>query len=242
MDAMSAAVVDDLGPRRFARFATPPNQLGFCGPGEAGALAPYFHEPVDAGFRELAAQFEGAYPYLRLLAGAKGHDEPLASDVVEAYWIGNELLGRVDMLEFGNSIDERFRRRAGSSWHRITGSIPAGVAHHSYHVLHVMPWAGLLQRGVIDEPLRIVDQCCVSWARVVDAGPTPLVERRPLTWVGSGLRFGPTTIEPVSTTVALEVGDWVALHWSSVCERLDARQLAWLRRTTCDQLRTVAAG
>ena len=118
--------------------------------------------PSTAGCAELATQFEGAYPYLRLLAGAHGCDDPLDPDVVEAYWIGNHLLDEVTTLDFGNSIDDRFRRRAGAAWHRIDESIPAGVAHHSYHVLHVMPWAGLLQRGVVDEPLRIIDQCCVT--------------------------------------------------------------------------------
>ena len=236
------------GPRRFARFATPPNRLGYCGPSADAGLAPYLHEPVDAGLRELATQFEGAYPYLRLLAGAHGCDDPLDTDVVEAYWIGNHLLEEVTTLDFGNSIDDRFRHRAGSSWRHITSSIPAGVAHHSYHVLHVMPWAGLLQRGVVEEPLRIIDQCCVTWARVVEAGANPIVTRQPLTWNGSRLELGPATAESVTSPVdddlaaTLGVGDWVAMHWGAVCERLDDRQLAWLRRTTLDQLATFAAG
>ena len=233
---------DAIGPRRFVRFATPPNQLGYCGPSAAGGISPYLHEPIDGGMRELAAQFEGAYPYLRLLAGANGCDDPLDPDVVEAYWIGNHLLDKVTTLDFGNSIDDRFHRRAGSTWRHIDDSIPAGVAHHSYHVLHVMPWAGLLQRGVIDEPLRILDQCCVTWGEVVEAGATPLVARRPLRWTGSRLDLGPAAVESVTTTIDVDVGDSVALHWGAVCEHLDARQLAWLRRTTLDQLRTFAAG
>jgi hypothetical protein len=42
--------------------------------------------------------------------------------------------------------------------------------------------------------------------------------------------------------MGVEVGDWVALHWGAVCERLAPHQLAWLRRTTLDQLATFAAG
>lgn len=235
-------VGDAIGPRRFARFATPPNQLGYCGPSTAGGLAPYLDEPVDDGMRELATRFEGAYPYLRLLAGAHGCDDPLDPDVVEAYWIGNHLLDDVTTFDFGNSIDTRFRRRAGAAWHHIDESIPAGVAHHSYHVLHVMPWAGLLQTGIVDEPLRIIDQCCVTWGRVVETGAVTLVSRRPLVWSGSALELGPATIESVTSTIVVEVGDRVALHWGAVCERLDPRQLAWLQRTTLDQLHTFAAG
>jgi hypothetical protein len=178
-----------------------------------------------------------------LLAGAAHRADPLDADVVEAYWIGNSLLDRVDLLDFGNSIDARFRRRAGSTWSRIDASVPAGVAHHSYHVLHVTPWAGLMRAGVVDEPLRIVDQCCVSWAHVVDDGDgSPLVRRRPLVWTGSRLRLGEQVVEQVSSPIDVEVGDWVALHWGTVCERLRPDQLGWLRRTTLDQLATFAAG
>ena len=238
---MTVAAVDaPSGPLRFVRFASPPNRLGHCGPAGVGE---YLDAPVDGGVAELAGQFEGAYPYLRLLAGAARCDDPLDADVVEAYWIGNHLLDRVSVLDFGNSIDERFRRRAGSAWSRIDPSIPSGVAHHSYHVLHVTPWTGLMRRGVVDEPLRIVDQCCVSWARVVDtdAGAT-LVRRQPLEWAGSRLRFGEPVVEQVSSPITVGVGDWVALHWGAVCERLRPDQLGWLRRTTLDQLATFAAG
>jgi hypothetical protein len=230
------------GPLRFVRFASPPNRLGHCGPVASGGVGEYLHAPIDGGLAELAAQFEGAYPYLQLLAGAAHRDDPLDADVVEAYWIGNDLLDRVSVLDFGNSIDARFRRRAGSVWSRIAASVPAGVAHHSYHVLHVTPWTGLMRRGVVDEPLRIVDQCCVSWAHVVEAGGAPLVRRRPLVWAGSRLRLGEPVVEQVSSPIDVRVGDWVALHWGTVCERLRPDQLGWLRRTTLDQLATFAAG
>jgi hypothetical protein len=238
-----ATVAAPSGPLRFVRFASPPNRLGHCGPVASDGVGEYLRAPIDGGFAELAAQFEGAYPYLQLLAGAAHRNDPLDAEVVEAYWIGNDLLDRVSLLDFGNSIDVRFRRRAGSAWSNIDGSIAQGVAHHSYHVLHVTPWTGLMRRGVVDEPLSIVDQCCVGWAQVVDAGPGgPLVRRRPLVWSGSRLEFGEPVVEPVTSPIGVEVGDWVALHWGVVCERLSLQQLAWLRRTTLDQLATFAAG
>jgi hypothetical protein len=240
--AAGATIEAPSGPLRFVRFASPPNRLGHCGPLASDGVGQYLHAPIDGGFAELAAQFEGAYPYLEVLAGAAHRFDPLDAEVVEAYWIGNDLLARVDTLDFGNSIDERFRRRAGSAWSRIDGSVAAGVAHHSYHVLHVTPWTGLMRRGIVDEPLRIVDQCCVSWAQVIDdAAGAPLVRRRPLVWAGSRLRFGDAVVEQAASPIAVEVGDWVALHWGTVCERLQPHQLAWLRRTTLDQLATFAA-
>jgi hypothetical protein len=232
------------GPVRFARFALPPNQLGYCGPGDDGSLSHYASAGEDPGLRSLAVGFDGAYPYLQLLAGENRRGDPLDPDVVEAYWIGNELLDQVPTHDFGNSIDDRFRRRAGASWRQIEEGIPDGVAHHSFHVMHVMPWAGLLRDGVVDEPLRIIDRCRISWATVIgnvepSAGAGSgrvLVRRLPLVWSGSRLVFGDPVVEHVDSPFAVDAGDIVAIHWDWICERLDPRQLAWLQRITDRQL------
>lgn len=241
----AATVARTSGPVRFARFAFPPNRLGYCGPGDGGELAQYTRGHEDPGLREIAAGFEGAYPYLQLLAGSNHRTDPLDAAVVEAYWIGNELLDHVTSHDFGTSIDDRFRRRAGTSWRHIDDTIPAGVANHSYHVLHVMPWAGLMRDGVVDEPLRIVDRCRISWAEVLPGGSDGgrvLVRRTPLVWSGSRLVYGEPVVDAVDSPFPVEPGDVVAVHWDWICERLDARQLGWLRSLTDRQLRELHAG
>lgn len=238
------------GPVRFARFAMPPNRLGYCGPGDDGVLDPYVRGHEDRGLREVAAGFEGAFPYLRLLAGADHRRDPLDADVVEAYWIGNELLDRVTPHDFGLSIDDRFRRRAGGDWRHLGDAIPSGVANHAFHVMHVMPWAGLMRDGIVDEPLRIIDRCRVSWATVVEPiGPAEgggphevLIRRTPLHWSGSRLVFGTPAIERVTSPFEVAAGDLVAVHWDWICERLGQRQLDWLRSVTNRQLATLRAG
>jgi hypothetical protein len=232
------------GPVRFARFALPPNQLGYCGPGDDGSLAHYASTGEDPGLRSLAAGFDGAYPYLQLLAGENRRGDPLDPDVVEAYWIGNELLRNVSVFQFGRSIDDRFRRRAGADWRHVDTAIVGGVPHHAFHVMHVMPWTGLLRDGIIDEPLRIVDRCRVSWATVIDrpdargddGGTRALIRRVPLVWRSDRLEYGEPVVEHVSTSIAVEPGDVVAVHWDWICERLSVRQLAWLRTVTDEQL------
>lgn len=231
------------GPVRFARFAYPPNRLGYCGPGDGGELAPHTRGHEDPGLREIAAGFAGAYPYLELLAGSNHRTDPLDAEVVEAYWIGNGLLDHVPVHDFGRSIDDRFRRRAGSLWRHVDATIPDGIANHSYHVLHVMPWVGLMRDGIVDEPLRIVDRCRVSWAEVLPGDDDRiLVRRTPLVWSGSRLVYGAPVVDVVDSPIPVEPGDIVAVHWDWVCERLDPRQLAWLRRVTDRQLRALRAG
>ena len=62
----------------FARYAYPPNALGYCGAGENRTLLEYGEAGVsDGGLVQLARSFEGAWPYLELIAGANGIDDPL---------------------------------------------------------------------------------------------------------------------------------------------------------------------
>ena len=85
-----------IGPVLFSRYAYPPNALGYCGPENSAEL----FERAAAGedspdLRRLIRGFEGAWPYLALIAGAAGRADPLDPDVVEAYWVGNGLLDAV---------------------------------------------------------------------------------------------------------------------------------------------------
>ena len=86
------------GAGQFVRYAYPPNRLGYCGPEDVEALVAYGVSGVsDPGLRQLVTAFEGAFPYLELIAAAAGIRDPLDRRVVEAYWIGNRLLMGVDM-------------------------------------------------------------------------------------------------------------------------------------------------
>jgi Family of unknown function (DUF6390) len=239
------------GPLLFARYAYPPNALGYCGPDDHGALLDYGAAGVaDRGLVELARGFEGAWPYLQVIAAANKIADPLDARVVEAYWVGNSLLDRVDMPEFGDFLDERFRGRAGRGWDSIARAIPAGaVPHHSFHVFGVYPWVGLMRAGWTGHPLQVVDQCRIRWGHVVAVRPgTVTVRSEPLTWDGRNLRLGSPTVARVRCSVdgkgfvqGLRPGDWVALHWDWVCDRLTATQLRRLRGYTLRQLRVTNA-
>jgi hypothetical protein len=218
----------------FVRYAYPPNRLGYCGPDDVEALAHYGATGVsDPGLRRLVGAFEGAYPYLELIAAAARIADPLDRRVVEAYWVGNRLLMDVEMGLLGRSMMDRFRARAGRNWDRLAEAVWAGgLPHHSFHVFAVYPWVGLMREGRIEEPLHVLDRCRIRWGRVVGVeGVSVQVESRPLAYATGRLVLG----EPAREVVALspgavvEAGDWVSLHWEWVCDRLTSRQLADLR-------------
>src|SRR5512141_849475 len=73
----------------FARYAYPPNELGYCGPPDHKALLEYGSgQAFDPGLVELARGFAGAWPYLEFIAAQTGIRTPLDRRVVEAYWLG----------------------------------------------------------------------------------------------------------------------------------------------------------
>jgi hypothetical protein len=230
-----------IGAVRFARYAYPPNALGYCGPDDNAALFEYGTSGVDdGGLRALALRFEGAWPYLELIARSSGKD-PLDDEVVEAYWIGNELLDRIDRSTFGNSMDERFRTRAGTSWDGIIDAVTGGVRpSHGFHVFCVYPWVGLMRTGMTGQPLRILDQCRIRWGRVTAVeDDVALVESRPLVFDDDRISLGSPRVEKAvwasdghGFAERLSAGDHVAMHWDWVCERLDRRALRTLQEHT----------
>jgi hypothetical protein len=242
----------NTGPLLFARYAYPPNSLGYCGPDDHGALLEYGAAGVtDRGLVELARGFEGAWPYLQMIAAANRLADPLDARVVEAYWVGNGLLNQTDLREFGAFLDERFRRRAGRGWESMAEAIPAGaVPHHSFHVFQVYPWVGLMRAGWSEHPLRVLDRCRIRWGRVVEVrGDLVTVRFRPLAWDGKELGLGPYTLERVPVSVQgrgfvrdLLAGEWVSLHWDWVCDRLTPARLRALRHFTLRHLRLANAG
>jgi len=187
------------GPQLFARYAYPPNSLGYCGPADHLALFEYGAAGVtDAGLVELAKGFAGAWPYLELIAGATRIRDPLDRRVVEAYWVGSPLLDTVGAVNIGNSMEDRFRSRTGHQFaHLAEGVVAGGVPHHSFHVFEVYPWVGLL-RDDRKSPtaLSVLDRCRIRWGTVESVvGDQAMVRSRPLQWDGRALALGEPVVE-----------------------------------------------
>lgn len=230
------------GPLLFARYAYAPNALGYCGADEPRTLLEYGDaQASDRGLAELARTFDGAWPYLQLIAAANRIDDPLDPRVVDAYWVGNGLLDAVAPHALAHHVEDRFRGRVGRGWQDILDAVAAGaVPHHSFHVFAVYPWLGLMRTGVVDEPLRVLDQCRTTPARIQEvAGDRARVLAPLLTWSGTQLRLGPWTEREVSWRAdglafaeSLRPGAWVALHWDFVCECLTPARAQRLLRAT----------
>jgi len=233
------------GPVLFARYAYPPNALGYCGPSDSAALLGMTSEGADlVGLSQLATRFEGAWPYLQLIAACNDIADPLDPRVVEAYWTGNELVSRVPPAALAASLGDRFERRAGRHFGPLVSAVPGGIAQHSFHVFAVYPWLGLLRAGKEGPPLEVLDRCRIRWGRVETlTDDLVTVRSRRLSFDGSRLTLGDEQVEQVwrgmdgvTFTVDLHPGDVVSLHWDWLCDRLSPRAHEWLRYCTLRNL------
>jgi Family of unknown function (DUF6390) len=245
MQRADVARARPTGPVLFARYAYGPNRLGLCGPDDAEAL---FGEASngsdDRELRELALGFEGAYPYLDLIARANAIADPLDRRVVEAYWLGSPLLEAVTPNLLGESLRLRFRSHLRQPvWKWLQASAPSGAKPvHVFHVLDVFPKVGLMRSERADKVLETMDSCRIRWGRVLDrTGDTLVVNAIPLVLVDSKLALGPARIEQVTGWrdghgFLGDVGpdDVVSIHWGWACDVLEPDQvdrlIAWTQR------------
>jgi hypothetical protein len=238
--------METSGPVLFARYAYGPNRFGYCGPDDADELLEAGVAGQDRVLRSLATRFEGAYPYLALIAHSNGLADPLDRRVVEAYWLGNDLLARVRPGALGASLDDRFRRRLGPDDWRWLATKPVDGARpvHAFHVLDVFPRVGLMRGGRIEGVVTTMDACRIRAGRVLErVGDQLIVLAEPLELVAGKLRRGAPRPERVQAwrdaTGFIEApspGDTVSIHWSWACDRLDDRQRANLEAWTERQL------
>lgn len=233
------------GAAAFARFAYPPNALGYCGPADAdGTLRVGAGQgPVDeAAVLALARRFEGAWPYLELLAGDGG--DPLAADVVDAYWLGGDRSSQIDADDFARHLHDRVGDRLGVPWESVAEAIVAGGRPtHAFHVLSASPFVQLARRGAVDQALRVIDGCRIAPGEVLAVvGDEVTVRVEPLVWRKGTVRRDSPEERRVRWSAGgepLSAGDRVAVHWDWVCDRLDAQRGAGLRAAQDEQLELV---
>ncbi|MDX1883165.1 DUF6390 family protein [Mycolicibacterium sp. 120270] len=228
----------------FARYAFPPNELGYCGPDDAEVL---LRSDNPAEVAAHAKAFDGAWPYLRALAEAAGTSDPLDGDVVGSYWVGGPLLDRVDGRRLVTCLRHAFTGQVTGLLGEVSATHTA-LAHHSFHVFVVYPWVRFLDRDPATA-LKVLQDCRIRWGTVesVDGDHTTLATR-PLTYTDGVLALGEPRTEQVrwrkdglSLIDAPRPGDVVSAHWDWTCGVLTDAEWAALADATQTTLALVNA-
>ncbi len=238
----TASLAPTSGLLTFIRYGFMPNHLGYCGGNDQDVLFEHATAGLpDARLAPLLAKFSGAVPYLRTIAAANGIRDPFDPRVVEAYWLGNDLLQRVEAGDLYRSLDERFGRQLpGKVKEQVLRKPPQGAK--PYHLFHVLDVYRHLESREIG--MATMESCRISWGQVREVdGAALVVDRRPLVEVGGKLALGEPRAERVLRSLSgrgfadqVVVGDWVSIHWGWTCEVLDAGRLADLEHYSAAHL------
>lgn len=232
-----------------ARYAFAPNYYKYCGP-DGNRIQDYLAEThTDAELEEYISQFRVLYPYLSHIAHENGIADPLDPRVVEAYWVGNQLLEHIGMASFVDHlmIDQRLRDRVPPNKRKwILQKIPQGARmHHSFHVFSVFTRTG---HHTVDHTIDTMNECRISWGKITKkqkprslsarAGKKLEVQTQKLVYQDGKLVLVPNVTREIdvptetNTTNTLTPGDLVTFHWGFFCDRVTPQHIDALAHYT----------
>ena len=229
------------GVRLAARFSLATNRLKYCGPADA---EPSLYRAIVEGTdlepaRGALERFEALEPYLRAI-GAKHDLDPFDVRVIEAYWIGNDLLDPFDREDFTRLLGDLTGRGLPRSFAGVlVERLPEHpIPHHAFHVAFV----GVGQvTGHVETTLPNMEACRPALARVVGVDSGTLVVEHPVLMASDGqLGLGPPVRERVPydprILPTVRTGDAVVLHWGWPAHVLEDRQARNLEADTARSL------
>lgn len=221
--------------KRAIRYSLKPHEMGLCGPlclkNSKKILYEYLigkKVPLKE-VKDLLDDFCGAVSYYSLIAEKNGIKDKYDDKVIEAYWLGNDLLKKVKQEDIKKMIFSRFvgpDKLTPEKAEKLAKKIPKDVyAHHTFHVFFIGSVTGRakLTRGTKDD-------CRPSWGKVIEVGAGKAeVETE---------TFFPQKIKKIEVdwdnqaVPKLKKGDHVSFHWGRVSEILDRTQLKNLKKYT----------
>ena len=219
-----------------ARFSFIVNQLRFCGPEGASKTIREYFRGGSGDLRSLLSRFEGAYAYLESI-GRKSKRDPFDESVVEAYWIGNELLDCFTDDDVRMIIERLIQRGLPESIgkNRID-NLPSGLfPHHNFNVFYV--GVGNLT-GSVETTLNNMENCRINSGTVLEVltSDSMLVKTTSLIVRDGRVYDGKEDILTVTylpeILPGIKTGDCVALHWGFAPMILNDTQKENLREYT----------
>jgi hypothetical protein len=205
-----------------------PNRLKYCGGDHNQEL---FHYEVagqtDPGLAHLLQEFETLFPYLKMIAQSNHIDDPFDRRVVEAYWIGNELLEKIHQQNLYTHLSEGLKLKKKLSlpqFQSLMGAVnPNSLPHHNFHVFNI--W--LNNKNLpLTSIIQTLDSCRISSGKIISIADTELevttstlaVENekiviqspitKKITYKLLGQSFIPTP----------KINDIITIHWNFACD------------------------
>lgn len=225
-----------------SKYAYMPNFYGYCGPDKNRLLFEYvIHHQADGGLADIIKEFEVLYPYLEFISKSNKISNPFEEKVIEAYWLGNELLNNLTPLRFREFFDSKLKAKKKLEplkYNKLIEKIyGGGFPFHNFHVFNVWKRFGNLP---VAATLESMDKCRISWGKVNTVSSYKLqVSSNPLVIEDGKLKLGAFVEKEVlwkqqdqSFIKDIKPGNIVTIHWDWVCEVISKQQLQKLKYYT----------
>jgi len=217
-----------------------PQKLGFCGPQEKYASQDLLNYLLgkrisEERIRKIMKKFKGAYSYYKLIAKSNKIKDSFDERVVEAYWIGNNLLDRVKFSDLRKMIIDDFSAPGllkQEEAERRAKNIPLNSRpHHSFHVLVIGSVSGR-----VDLKGKLLDLCRIGWGRVQELKKHkviidyyPLSNKRPF-YIGKPIKKEFSWNKDLIPKIKKR--DWVTTHWNNLIQVINKENLNNLKKYT----------
>lgn len=207
------------GTELAVRFSYITNSLRFCGPKEAQDQFLKYLDNKDNEIRvqELLLKFESLRPYITQIA-EKVDKDCFYYDVMEAYWIGNNLLEKFNDIDMKEIILKLVMRGLPKSTaDKLLVNLPSGlVPHHNFNVMYV--GVGSTTKSV-ENNIQNMDNCRISWGKVLEVQQEKLIVSSKTLKKNDEKKFylgeeeTKTAIYQKKMLPTVKKDDTVALHW-----------------------------
>lgn len=229
-----------FGLKLAAIYGYPPSRLGFCGQGSDKNLTiiKKFLKG-DNGLvdktRQILSTFEAAYSYYQLIANKNNISDHFDKKVVEAYWLGNELLEKIDLNDLGQMIKFNFVRpnlltkeQAGEKISQLKEGV---LPNHLFHVLFI---------GSITDRVKLqgqlIDICRIGWGKIKEIkDKSVIISYQPLVLDGK-YKLGEVKEKALvwdkDFLAKVVKGDLVTFHWGRLCQKISQEKQENLKHYT----------
>jgi len=233
------------GPKIAALYGLIPNRLGLCGPRQDLLKKFLIGKLLINEIIPVLEKFEAAYPYYQLIAQKNNIvSGPFNKKVVEAYWLGNELLEKITADDLRQLITEKFSKPGLLSKKEATSrakKIPENSKpHHSFHVMVLGSITGSID---FTGKTKLKDVCRIGWGRVRS------IRKDKLTVIGDPLvgskiiKFGAPVKKEITwdkeILPSVKIGDWISFHWNHAMQILAEKDIVNLYKYTQNTLDTL---
>ncbi len=237
------AISDANALQLCARFALPPNSLGYCGKNSAPEkFKKCFIDSDCAGVKKELKKFIVLYPYLKTISQITKLPK-YSYKVVESYWLGNGLLNKAQPEHYSLLLANFLEQGVPDFFvEELKDNTPKKfLPFHLFQVLHVGVGKA---SGAVPFNLESINNCMIRWGKVRKISQKDLsVELNSLEKEKGNYKLTGKE-ETISYNKDflpnLEIGKKVAVHWQQPMKILLKEEVKNLEFWTKEVLRTLS--